>query len=556
MASIFSIRAWWVVVVAAAMALPTLVILGFVLQPFNENWQHLLDNLLFEYITNSLLLMLGVSVGVLSMGIICAWLTSSCEFPGRGLLSWMLLLPLAIPAYIVAYTYTGLLDFSGPIQGYIREWSGWGYGEYWFPEIRSLSGAIAMLSLVLYPYVYMMARAAFIEQSVSVLEASRTLGDSPLRGFISVALPLARPAIITGVSLALMETLADYGTVQYFGVNTFTTGIFKAWYGLDDSVTSAQLASFLLTFVVVLILLERYSRREAKFHNITNRASGSQRFKLSGWQAALATTACSLPVIFGFVVPASQLLYWTVVTADESLNASFFSLAANSLMLATLAAFVAVFLALILSYAKRLLGTSLVRGAVSVASMGYAIPGTVIAIGVIIPLAWFDNTLDTWLRSFGVSTGLLLSGSLFALIFAYTVRFLSVSIQAVDAGLSKIKPSMDDAGRSLGLSPFGVLRKIHYPLMRGTVLTALLLVFVDVLKELPATLILRPFNFNTLSVRAYEMASDERLADAGAPALMIVLVGVIPVIMLSYSIANSSFRSSSKVKADSKVLVS
>jgi len=341
-----------------------------------------------------------------------------------------------------------------------------------------------------------MARAAFLEQSVSVLDASRTLGYSPLKGFISVALPLARPAIITGVSLALMETLADYGTVQYFGISTFTTGIFRTWYGLDDSVTSAQLASLLLSFVVVLIFLERQSRQKAKFHNVSNGSGGAARFKLSGWKAFWATLACSLPVIFGFIVPAGQLLFWTISTADQTLDESFFRLA-----------------------------------------------------GVMLPLAWFDNALDAWLTSaFGISSGLLLSGTLFALIFAYTVRFLSVSIQAVDAGLSKIKPSMDDAGRSLGLTPMSVLKSIHVPLMRGTVLTALLLVFVDVLKELPATLILRPFNFNTLAVRAYEMASDERLADAGAPALMIVVVGIIPVILLSRSIARSQLKRNSPLK--------
>ena len=541
MASFFGIRAWWVITIAIVMALPILVILGFVIQPFNENWQHLLDNLLLEYVINSLWLIIGVSFGVLSMGIVAAWLTSSCEFPGRRILSWALLLPLAIPAYIVAYTYTGMLEFSGPVQTQLREWFGWGFGDYWFPEIRSLVGAVCMLSLVLYPYVYMMARAAFLEQSVSVLNASRTLGDTPLSGFFSVALPLARPAIITGLSLALMETLADYGTVQYFGISTFTTGIFRTWYGLDDSVTTAQLASLLLTFVIVLIVLERYSRHRAQFHNLTNTANNdAQRFKLSGWKAFSALVACSLPVIFGFVLPAGQLLFWTVTTAQTTLNADFFTLASNSLVLASIAALSAVVLALLLGYAKRLLDAPTVRVSVFIASMGYAIPGTVIAIGVMLPFAWFDNTLDQWLReSFGISSGLLLSGTLFALVFAYTVRFLSVSIQAVDAGLSKIKPSMDDAGRSLGLSPLGVLKEIHFPLIKGTVLTALLLVFVDVLKELPATLILRPFNFNTLAVRAYEMASDEQLADAGAPALMIVLVGLIPVILLSRSIANA-----------------
>ena len=534
------IRSWWVIVIGLLMALPVLVVLGFVLQPFNENWQHLYDNLLGEYISNSLLLMLGVTVGVLSMGIITAWLTSTCEFPGRRLLSWALLLPLAIPAYIIAYTYTGVLDFAGPVQSQLREWFGWRYGQYWFPEIRSLGGAIAMLSLVLYPYVYMMARAAFLEQSVSVLEASRTLGNSSLQSFFRIALPLARPAIITGLSLALMETLADYGTVQYFGVTTFTTGIFRTWYGLDDSVTAAQLASLLLGFVAMLILLERYSRRKARFHSTSNKEQRGQRYQLRGERAFWATLSCSLPVIFGFLIPASQLLYWTMTTAQQTFTGDFLVLTGNSVMLAAVAAFVAVFLALFLSYAKRLLDTPLVKGSVSVASMGYAVPGTVIAVGVMLPLAWIDNTLDQWLRdSFDVSSGLLLSGTLFALIFAYTVRFLSVSIQAVDAGLGKIKPSMDDAGRSLGLSPFGVLRKIHLPLMKGTVLTALLLVFVDVLKELPATLILRPFNFNTLAVRAYEMASDERLADAGAPSLMIVLAGIIPVILLSKAIAKA-----------------
>ncbi|PID45238.1 MAG: iron ABC transporter permease [Proteobacteria bacterium] len=522
------------------MALPVMVIFGFVLQPFNENWQHLLDNLLGEYITNSLLLMLGVSLGVLSMGVITAWLTSVCHFPGRRLLSWALLLPLAIPAYIIAYTYTGVLDFAGPVQSQLREWFGWRYGQYWFPEIRSLGGAIAMLSLVLYPYVYMMARAAFLEQSASVLEASRTLGNTSLQGFLRVAVPLARPAIITGLSLALMETLADYGTVQYFGVTTFTTGIFRTWYGLDDSVTAAQLAAILLSFVAALILLERYSRRKARFHSTSNKENRAERFQLTGWRAFWATLCCSLPVIFGFVIPAAQLLYWTLTTAQHTFSSDFVRLTINSVALAAVAALVAVLLALLLGYAKRLLGTPWVKGSVSVASMGYAIPGTVIAVGVMLPFAWLDNTLDQWLRDhFAISTGLLLSGTVFALIFAYTVRFLSVSIQAVDAGLAKIKPSMDDAGRSLGLSPWGVLRKIHLPLMKGTVLTALLLVFVDVLKELPATLILRPFNFNTLAVRAYEMASDERLADAGAPSLMIVMAGIIPVILLSRAIAKA-----------------
>ena len=537
-----SFNRWGVlaIVTALLMALPVIVIGSFVFQASNDNWQHLLDTLLVEYISNSFILMLGVSVGVLSMGIITAWLTSMCDFPLRRIFSWTLLLPLAIPAYIIAYTYTGLFDFAGPIQSALRDAFGWHYGDYWFPEIRSMSGAIVMLSLVLYPYVYMMARAAFLEQSLCVLEVSRTLGNSPLNSFFRVALPLARPAIVTGLSLALMETLADFGTVQYFGVNTFTTGIFRTWFGMGDSGTAAQLSAMLLSFVFALILIERWSRSRAKFHHTSNKYSQIKRFKLRGWRAGLAFFACLLPVLFGFILPASQLLVWALTTAEDNIDASFFVLIGNSLLLAAIAALVAVIIALMLSYSKRLFKSPVIDASVRVASLGYAVPGTVIAVGVLMPFAWLDNSVDSWMREqFDISTGLLLSGTLVALVFAYTVRFLSVSIQAIDAGLAKIKPSMDDAGRSLGLSPFNVLRQIHFPLMKGTVLTALLLVFVDVLKELPATLILRPFNFNTLAVRAYEMAADERLADAGAPALMIVLVGLIPIILLSRAISQS-----------------
>jgi len=526
--------------IALLMALPVLVVASFLLQSFNENWTHLYENLLGDYVSNSLILMAGVTVGVLSMGIITAWLTSMCEFPLRRFFSWALLLPLAIPAYIIAYTYTGMLDFAGPVQTALRESFGWSANDYFFPEVRSMGGAIMMLSLVLYPYVYMLARAAFLEQSICVLEASRTLGNSPLQSFYRVALPLARPAIVTGLSLALMETLADYGTVQYFGIPTFTTGIFKTWFDVFDEGTAAQLAALLLAFVFALLILEKWSRKRAKFHHTSNKYTQITRFKMTGWKAALVFFACAMPFLFGFAIPALQLLFWTFTTAEEVIDAAFFTLVWNSVSLAAMAAILAVSIALLLGYGKRLRKTKTISISVNIASMGYAVPGTVIAVGVMVPFAWFDNTLDTWMReTFGLSTGLLLSGTLFALLFAYTVRFLAVSIQAIDAGLGKIQPTMDDAGRSLGLSPFGVLKQIHLPIMKGTVLTALLLVFVDVLKELPATLIMRPFNFNTLAVRAHEMAADERLADAGAPALMIVLVGIIPVILLSKAISHS-----------------
>ncbi|HEV57836.1 MAG TPA: iron ABC transporter permease [Phycisphaerales bacterium] len=533
---------WRIGVVATALllALPVIVVFSFVFYPAGDVWRHLAQTVLADYVLNSVILMVGVAAGTLIMGITAAWLTSMCEFPGRRIFEWALLLPMAVPAYIIAYTYTGMLGFEGPIQEALREAFGWGYGDYWFPEIRSLGGAIAMLSLVLYPYVYLLARAGFLEQSVCVLEVGRTLGLGPWASFFRVALPLARPAIITGLSLALMETLADYGTVQYFGVSTFTTGIFRTWFGLGDSAAAAQLSALLMGFVFLLIVLERWSRRRARFHHTSTRYLQLPRYRLRGTKRVLAIIACLLPLLLGFGVPAGQLAVWAWQTAPHMVNTDFIRLTTNSLMLASLAALIAVGLSLLMGYGKRLRPTPLVIASVRIAAMGYAVPGTVIAVGVMLPFAWMDNTVDTWMRDqFGISTGLLLSGTLVALLFAYTVRFLAVSIQTVEAGLGKIRPTMDDAARSLGLAPRHVLRKIHMPIMRGTLLTAVLLVFVDVLKELPATLILRPFNFNTLAVRTFELASDERLADASTAALAIVVAGIIPVIILSRSISRS-----------------
>lgn len=528
------------VAVALLIALPVLVILGFVVMPTGDTWHHLAATVLPEYVANSLLLLLGVAGGTLVGGVGTAWLTSMCQFPGRGVFEWALLLPMAMPAYIIAFTYTGMLDFAGPLQSSLRGIMGWSYGDYWFPEVRSLPGAALMLSLVLFPYVYLLTRAAFLGQSLCVLDVSRTLGNGPWGTFFRVALPLARPAIVAGLSLALMEALADYGTVQYFGVSTFTTGIFRTWYGLNSAAGAAQLSALLLAFVLVLIGLERSSRREARYHHTSQRLQTLRRYRLRGWGAAGAFAFCLLPLLLGFLIPAGQLALWALTIGAPAVDQDYLSLVANSLRLAALASLMALLFALLLAYGNRLHPSGPVRGAVRLAGLGYAVPGTVIAIGVIIPFAWIDNSLDSWMRErFGVSTGLLLSGTLAALLFAYLVRFLAVSLQTVESGLAKVRPSMDEAGRALGLAPGQVLARIHLPMLRGSLLTALLLVFVDVLKELPATLILRPFNFNTLAVRAFELASDERLADAAPAALTIVLVGLAPVILLSRSITRS-----------------
>jgi iron(III) transport system permease protein len=528
------------VAVALLIALPVLVILAFVLVPAGDTWQHLAATVLPDYVRNSLLLMLGVALGTLIVGVGTAWLTSMCEFPGRRIFEWALLLPMAMPAYIIAFTYTGMLDFAGPVQASLRTLTGWGYGDYWFPEVRSLPGAALMLSLVFFPYVYLLTRAAFLSQSLCVLDVSRTLGNGPWRTFFRVALPLARPAIIAGLSLALMETLADYGTVQYFGVSTFTTGIFRTWYGLNSAAGAAQLSALLLAFVLVLIGIERSSRRQARYHHTSQRHQAIRHHRLGGWRAAGAFTFCLVPLLFGFLIPAGQLAVWALTIGRAGMDGDFLRLIANSLQLATLAALVALLFALLLAYGKRLHPSRPVAGAVRLAGLGYAVPGTVIAIGVIIPFAWIDNTVDGLMRArFGISTGLLLSGTLTALLFAYLVRFLAVSLQTVESGLARVRPSMDEAGRSLGLAPGQVLYRVHLPMLTGSLLTALLLVFVDVLKELPATLILRPFNFNTLAVRAFELASDERLADSAPAALTIVLAGLAPVILLSRSITRS-----------------
>ncbi|MCB1841411.1 MAG: iron ABC transporter permease [Halioglobus sp.] len=532
------------VVTAGVITLPVLVIVGSLLQGFSPVWQHLLDTVLADYVLNSLLLMLGVGAGTLVLGVGSAWLTAMCEFRGRRWFNWALLLPMAMPAYIIAYTYTGMLDYAGPVQTALRELFGWRFGDYWFPEIRSLGGAVCMLSLVLYPYVYLLTRVAFLEQSSAVLEASRSLGRGPWQTLFTVALPMARPAIAAGVSLALMETLADYGTVQYFGVSTFTTGIFRTWYGLGELQTAAQLAAFLLLFVFVLFVLEQHSRRRLRFHPSSARQL-PRRLHLYGWRAALACTAALLVVMAGFLLPAARLLAWAVERAGHTDLPAFGQLMASSFGLAATASLACLLCALLLGYGKRLHPGPQERLAVRLSSMGYAVPGTVIAVGVLIPFAWLDNRVDEFMRAqFGLSTGLLLSGTLAALVFAYVVRFLSVSLQTVEAGLTRIRPSIDESARSLGHAPLAVFQRIHLPMLKGSLATALLLVFVDVLKELPTTLILRPFNFNTLAVRAYELASDERLADAALPALAIVLIGLLPVLLMlrTSSAADSTVR--------------
>ena len=519
---------------------PILTVASFLFAPATDIWRHLVATVLSDYIVNSLILMFAVGACSVTIGTGTAWLTTLCEFPGRKVLQWALLLPMSAPAYIIAFTYAGMLDPAGSIQTLLRTGFAWQYGEYWFPEIRSLWGAVFVLSLVLYPYVYLLARAAFLEQSVCVLEVSRTLGCGPLRSFTHVALPLARPAIVAGLVLVSMETLADYGTVHYFGVPTFTTGIFRSWFGLGDVSAAAQLATMLMSFIALLIVFERLLRGRARFHHTSNRYSELPRYRLRAWRALGALLCCLIPLSFGFLIPGLQLIWWAIQAAPNLLELDFYVLFWNTVSLAAVAAIIISLVALFLAYAQRLQPQAYVVIPARIATLGYAVPGTVIAVGVVILCGWLDNTVADFLtRCCAYDTGLLLSGGFAALLFAYLVRFLSVSLQTLEAGLSKIKPSMDEAAQTFGRSPLQIVREVHVPIMRGTVLTAILLVFIDVLKELPATLVMRPFNFNTLAVRAYELANEEQLIEASTSGLAIVLAGLVPVIILSQTIAHS-----------------
>ncbi|MCX9155474.1 iron ABC transporter permease [Niveibacterium sp. 24ML] len=506
----------------------------------SATWSHLMQTVLGDYIRNSLWLCAGVGCGVALVGVATAWLTSMHDFPGRRVFEWALVLPLAMPAYVMAYVYTDLLQFVGPVQTYLRDTFGWAHGDYWFPDIRTRSGAVAVFVCVLYPYVYLIARTAFIERAGGMLEAARTLGLGPWRAFFSVSLPLARPALAAGVTLALMETLADYGTVAYFAVDTFTTGIYRAWFSLGDRIASAQLAAILLGFIIALVAFERISRGRARYHNTGARSRPPARSRLRGMAAAGASLVCLVPLALGFLLPAGLLLKMALAEGDAQFGARFLALARNSFLLAGCTALLAVCLALLLAYSARQSRTWFARGLNRIVALGYAVPGAVIAVGVLIPVTRLDNWLALqWQQYFGHNPGLLLTGGIAALVYACLVRFLAVALQSVEASLTKITASMDDAARSLGLGPSAVLWRVHAPILRGSLLTAALLVFVDVMKELPATLVMRPFNFDTLATQTYTLASDERLSEASTAALAIVAVGLIPLIALSRQIAST-----------------
>jgi iron(III) transport system permease protein len=524
------VSAWAVssIAIASVLALPSLVVLLSLGEPAYDVWAHLWRTQLLELIGNTLALLVGVGAGTLVVGAGLAWLVVAYRFPGRGVLEWALVLPLAVPAYVIGFAFLGLFDFTGPVQSALRRW----LGVRLF-DIRSYWGVVVLMTLVFYPYVYLLARAAFREQGAATLETARTLGRSRTRAFFQLTLPMARPSLAAGVSLAMMEALADFGTVATFGYRTLTEGVYRVWYGMFDRAAATQLASLLLLFALSLLVLERSLRGRARFTQSQRRGQGVIPQPLTGWRG-LAASAVGFAILgFAFVLPVAQLLVWMRDVTVRWRAEIFAILLGHTLALAALAAVVAALLALVLAYATRLHPSAPVRASARAATMGYALPGAVIAVGVLIPLAWLDRALgqaSTWI--FGVSVGLVLTSSIFGLLFAYVVRFLSVSYQTVDASLGKIPQSLDDAARSLGASIGGTLRRIHLPLMRGGILTAMILVFVETMKEMPATLLLRPLGLNTLAVAVWERTSESLWADAAAPALAIVAAGLVPVLIV------------------------
>ncbi len=486
--------------------------------------------------TASLMVMVGgLSLGI---GVSTAWIVTAMDFPGRRLFSFLLVLPLAAPAYIVAYLYTDLLEFAGPLQSWLRSAFGLGREDYWAPNIRSLPGAAIIISLVLYPYIYLLARASFAAQSRSQFHAARTLGLSPGRAFFRVVLPAARPAIIGGLALVLMETLADYGVADYFAIPTLSVGIFRTWLGMGDRIAAMNIASVMLLFVFLLLAVEMMSRR-GRVVSDDRFSSAPPPLKLSPLGSLTAIICCLVPVVFGFIIPIGTLTVYAISVGDGLGAGALAGFAVNSFQLALLVATLGVALALLLGYAQRKVtggpfSRALVTGGVRIATLGYALPGALLAVGLLQPLGGVDRALTAFARdNFGYSQGLLLTGTVALLIYALTIRFLTVSFNSVSGGLAKISPSMDAAARSLGAGPWRLLRRVHMPLLMPSIAAGAALVFIDVMRELPATLILRPFNFETLATRVYWLASDERLAEASTAALIVVLLGLLPVLFLT-----------------------
>ncbi len=530
---------------ALVMALPLITLLFEALSSSGDSFAHIRETVLTDYVINTALLMLSVGTLVLLIGIPLAWLIANCDFWGKRFFNWALVLPLAMPAYLVAYTYTDLLDYAGPIQITLRDWFGWtSVNDYWFFDIRSLSGAAVMLSLVLYPYVYLMVRSSFLEQNATLTQAARVLGKTPFKCFMQVSLPLARNAIVASCALVMMESMADFATVNYFAVSTLTTAVYDTWLGHYDLASAAKLSSIMVMGIFVLLFLEQLQKGKQKSSNDAKVSQQSLTYKLTQKQTVLAVSFCSLILFVAFLVPVFVLLQYAVHYFEQSWSTQVFEFAFNSAGIAFITALLALLLSLVLNYAYRVKPNKVQAFSLKAASSGYAIPGTVMAIGVLVPLTFLDiqiNDLTVWL---GFSApGLLLSGSIVAIIFAHLVRFIAIANKTLESSYEKISPSLDMVAKTMGTNGVNLLKKVHIPLVRKSAMVAALLIFVESMKELPAALLLQPFDFQTLPTYVYQYASDEQLELAALGAILIVLVGLIPLLILNRSIDTSSIDS-------------
>jgi len=510
-----------------AVAVPLLVVGAAWRHPAGSVWRHLWETQLVGLIVNTLVLVTAVGAGTLVLGGALAWLVVGYRFPGRKIFEWALVLPLAVPAYVIGFAFLGLFDFSGPVQSGLRRWLGDGLR---LPDLRSGWGVALVMTLVFYPYVYLLARTAFREHGLATLETARSLGRSRGRAFFEIVLPMARPSLVAGASLAVMEALADFGTVSTFGYRTLTEAIYRVWHGMFDRLAASQLASLLLLLALTLLVVERALRGRRRFTQSRRRGGGVAGVPLRGWRASLATGACLAVLVPAFILPVGQLLLWTgELVGGARVPRDFPRLLGSTFVLAGGAALAICVLALVLAYAVRLHPSPGARVVAQFSSMGYALPGAVIAVGVLAPIAWLDGALRTLTQvTLGRSLDLLLTGSAAAVLFAYCVRFLAVGYQTIDAALTAIPPGFDEAARSLGVRLGGALRRIHLPLMRSSLLTAAMLVWVETMKELPATLLLRPLGLKTLAIEVWERTSESMWAEAALPAMAIVLVGLFP----------------------------
>ena len=508
--------------------IPIMTVMSFIFQPSTELWGHLSENLLIDYLLNTGMIVISVALLTIVIGVSCAWLVTNFTFPGVNIFKWLLVMPIAIPTYVSAYIYAGLFEPSGMIFDSVENYLGLGKELYDLIELRNIYGVIFILSICLYPYVYLLSYSSFKEQSYCALEVGKSLGLSDKELFSRVSIPLARPGIIAGVSLVVMESLAEFGTMDYYGVRTFTTGIYRTWFAFGDETSALHLASILLTFVFIIIIIEKFSRGKSQYVNTSQKSKKIKARDLNGIYGVYACLWCLLFTLLGFILPVIQLLFWLSETYSYIFEDYYIQVIKNTVSIATIASIIIVLISIYSSYINRSTDNLYIKSSLKIFTLGYSIPGVVIAVGIIIPLTMVDNFQA---RIFG-SPLYYLSGSFFALVLCYLVRFSTISYNATESGLGKIKKNIDLTVQSFGLSNFSILKKVHMPIMKTTLITSFILVFVDIVKELPATLILRPFNFDTLAINIYELASSEQLSYIASPSLILILISLIPVILL------------------------